>query len=298
MVTCPLCELEFKRISASHLRNKHQLSMQDFRLQFPNTVLTSEDTRALMSESSKKSGCGKWRKGVKLSDEHRLKLSVVNSGEKNKFNGKHHSKETRERMSNNHADFTGDKNPFRIAMRDEEFKMTYLRDRKMRFEQRKMDMPSWYFDYCHQRSLSACSAIESGKLRSYGRGHKAGYIESVKAGHVWCRSSYEAKFLSICDELEIVSTVESCKLRIEYVDEVGKLRRYLPDFRVNGSIIVEIKAAGLVNEVRNLCKFEAARDYCVENGLKFIVLTNPIQFRFDLEDVINGKYSCDQWLLR
>ena len=51
----------------------------------------TEKSKAKMSET---------HKGKKLSEGHKEKISVANSGENNAFYGKHHSEETRKKMSN------------------------------------------------------------------------------------------------------------------------------------------------------------------------------------------------------
>jgi hypothetical protein len=64
--------------------------------------------------SSKKRGRPK---GIPWTQEQKEKHSKINSGKGNPFYGKKHNKKTKEKMSRNHADFNGDKNPFRIASR-------------------------------------------------------------------------------------------------------------------------------------------------------------------------------------
>lgn len=55
-------------------------------------------------------------KGIPMSVEQKEKLSKNNSGDKNPFFGKKHSNETKRKMSSNHADFSGDKNPFKKSI--------------------------------------------------------------------------------------------------------------------------------------------------------------------------------------
>lgn len=53
--------------------------------------------------------------GFKMSKKQRQEMSVRNKGVNNPFYGKKHTKVTRQKMSENHADFTGDNNPFKRA---------------------------------------------------------------------------------------------------------------------------------------------------------------------------------------
>jgi hypothetical protein len=56
--------------------------------------------------------------GIAMSDEQKALLSKKFSGEGNPFFGKTHSDETRIKMSENHADFVGESNPFKRSLRD------------------------------------------------------------------------------------------------------------------------------------------------------------------------------------
>jgi hypothetical protein len=55
---------------------------------------------------------------IEWSDERKKQSKGKFAKEKNPFFGKKHSKITKEKMSKNHADFTGDKNPFKIACKN------------------------------------------------------------------------------------------------------------------------------------------------------------------------------------
>lgn len=56
-------------------------------------------------------------KGIPWTKEQKKQRSKIYSGKGNPFYNKKHNKQTKEKMSKNHADFNGDKNPFRIASR-------------------------------------------------------------------------------------------------------------------------------------------------------------------------------------
>ena len=62
------------------------------------------------------------KKGLKLSEEHKQKISEAIKGKNNGFYGKHHSEESKKKMSLNHEDFSGKNNPFYGKLHSEETK--------------------------------------------------------------------------------------------------------------------------------------------------------------------------------
>lgn len=61
------------------------------------------------------------RLGTCLTDEHKSHLSQINSGENNPMFGKHHSAESRQKISDNlKGKMSGEKNPFYGKKHDEE----------------------------------------------------------------------------------------------------------------------------------------------------------------------------------
>lgn len=97
MVECQICHKEFREITHKHLR-KHNLTLELYKLTFPNVDLISKESRNKRSKSGKKkvfteehknniriSKIGKnnaafgkpsWNVGLKLSNEHKKNLSV------------------------------------------------------------------------------------------------------------------------------------------------------------------------------------------------------------------------------
>lgn len=60
-----------------------------------------------------KNKIGNTNRGKTRSEEQKRKLSELSKGENNSFYGKKHSKETKEKMSKNHANVSGENNPFK-----------------------------------------------------------------------------------------------------------------------------------------------------------------------------------------
>ncbi len=93
------------------------------------------------------------------------------------------------------------------------------------------------------------------------------------------RSGYERKYLEILDLDENVVQYFYEPVRIEYVSNVRtcKLRHYVPDFLVvtrdGQKLLVEVKP---LRKLKNLIvqkKIKAGERWCLENGAKFVVLT-------------------------
>lgn len=84
MVRCEICLRKFRTINNFHLQ-KHNVSIQQYKLLYPTSAMTSIETRN--------------------------KISSVVSGKNNPFFGKTHSSETRKKMRENHWDISGENNP-------------------------------------------------------------------------------------------------------------------------------------------------------------------------------------------
>jgi hypothetical protein len=78
MLTCPFCKSQFKALT-THLRSAHGVSTKEFSNKFPGYPLVSDETKRKTSATSKKSGCGKWRKGQPMSEETRRKRKQLSS---------------------------------------------------------------------------------------------------------------------------------------------------------------------------------------------------------------------------
>lgn len=110
LLTCPICKTQLKTLG-SHIHFKHNLKKEDFLKQYPNTRFALDSVKEKTSKTCKKIGCGKWMKGYKLPEKRKQEYSERFSGKGNPFFGKKHTKLTQKKMSDNHADFRGNKNP-------------------------------------------------------------------------------------------------------------------------------------------------------------------------------------------
>jgi hypothetical protein len=270
LLTCPICQNQFQTLN-SHIHFKHNLSTEEFLNQYPNTKLVSDFIKNRVSKSCKKSGCGKWMKGYEYTEERREQYSAMNSGSGNPFYGKTHSKKTRKQMSDNHADFTGDKNPLvKWLEKDPNNRKKYCDIMKENWagrfsteEERRL--------YCEKLSKSISNLYING-FNPYSNCER-GWFESKKFNEkFYYGSSYEKKFLQFCETSIKVKSLQRVPFMIPYLDNTGKTRNYVADFLVNGTEVVEIKPKEMLPYNNNLLKIESAKTYCNVSGLKFKLL--------------------------
>ncbi len=110
LLTCPICGKQFQTLN-SHIHFKHKLTTEEFLHQYSDTKLVSDSVKESVSKTCKEVGCGRWMKGYKFTGDRKRQYQQKFSGRNNPFFGKVHSKKSRKKMSDNHSDFTGEKNP-------------------------------------------------------------------------------------------------------------------------------------------------------------------------------------------
>lgn len=266
-LTCPICNKEFRTLN-SHIHFKHKLSTEEFLSKYPNTKLVSDSIKRDVSKSCKSSGCGKWMKGYKFSDERKKQYTEMNSGENNPFYGKTHSEKTRKLMSENHADFTGENNPLvKWLSEDEKNREEYSRIMKAAW-----DDPKKYTMLCKRNSKSIEKAILNGNHNPYSN-CLHGWFSSKKFGKkFYYQSSYELDFLEFCERSDKVCSLQKVNFSIPYKDDCGKEHNYFPDFVVNEKVVVEIKPKTMLGYNNNREKIEYAKKFCRDRGYKYKLL--------------------------
>ena len=94
------------------------------------------------------------------------------------------------------------------------------------------------------------------------------------------RSSWERLFMVYCDKKESILQWSSEEVKIPYIHDV-KNRTYYPDFWVfmmnkNNALVeklIEIKPHYQRTMKVNKAKWNAAEEYCKENNMEFLVMT-------------------------
>lgn len=94
---------------------------------------------------------------------------------------------------------------------------------------------------------------------------------------LFIRSSWEEKIVNDLDNDQEIESFIYEPFSIRYENNKKEIRNYIPDLLItykNGQQkLVEIKPEYLINTEKNLCKFDAARNYCQEKGLLFEIWT-------------------------
>ena len=100
-----------------------------------------------------------------------------------------------------------------------------------------------------------------------------GYFWSLKNNkEIYFGSSYELAALKKFEKDDRVIKFDRCPHKIPYVFE-NKKKRYFPDFLLNNSEIVEVKAEWELTTGQILAKLKAAEQFVKENNMKFTILT-------------------------
>ena len=114
-----------------------------------------------------------------------------------------------------------------------------------------------------------------GTLAPYVRGIQQEHL-SPKVGRVWCRSSFEKRYVELLDADDDVVTYEVEPLALPYAFN-GTVHSYLPDYIVTYSsgkrTLVEVKPKRLVDQPKNVAKRLAAQVWCEQNGIGFATVT-------------------------
>jgi hypothetical protein len=211
-------------------------------------------------------------KGIPMSKEQKKLRSKKFAGEGNPFHGRKHTKATKKKMSDNHADITGDKNPFRRS----------LKDPKKREAHKQRCLDTWSKRDAEWRDKFG-EKVSKGNAESghtyHHKNHESGVCPCNKSPKGWVhfRSSWERRTVELLDDYPIVSQVEYESLTIPYTDKAARRRYARSDFLVeftNGErLLIEVKPEALVELQRD--KIAGHEEYCICEGLQYVVFMEP-----------------------
>ena len=223
--------------------------------------------------------------GYKHTAEEIAAMSERMMGKKNPFFGKKHTQETRDKMSTNHADFAGEKNPYKRALDKHPEKRVAASERSVRrWANRSRE---WRNVFGRKVSLRmASSKMDESK---YHLRHKSGHLETRKVGKIFYRSSWEKAVCEYLDLPEDENDVVSFSVEpfcVEYTNSNGKTRYTRIDFLVelrNGArAILEVKPKSLLKYGENMNKAIGIQKYCSEHGMLFFFVHES-----DLDNMCN-----------
>ncbi len=210
--------------------------------------------------------------GFKHTKEWKENHRKAMSGENNPFFGKEHSKETKEKMSENHADFRGNKNPFKNSLKDPEKKKAHKKRCQDTWDLRDEE---WRENFGKKLSLSISNS-KYFENKKFHKNHKSCFLKTKKAGKIFCRSSWEKEFALYLDENCLVESFSLEPFCIPYINSKNKKKTTRIDFYIilknNKAVIVEIKPKNLLKYNENEFKIKGQKVFCKNNGIEFLVL--------------------------
>lgn len=229
-------------------------------------------------------------KGIPMSESQKKYLSKKFSGKGNPFYGRKHSKPTKKLMSDNHADFSGDKNPFRKSLATpgkREAHRQRARDRWSSYTEQQLEEIKTTFSKAQVKNFK-------NHKPSLHKNHNSGHYFSEKFGEVFFfRSDWELQileFFSTCDLVVDLATEELC---IPYMNSENRLRYTKPDLEVtlqnSQEIVIEVKPSSLLTYKENPYKLKALREYCQDNNLKFLLINTEFFKRNNNRLILNSE---------
>lgn len=228
-------------------------------------------------------------KGIPMKEDQKKILSKKFKGKNNPFFGKKHTKKTKKQMSENHADFTGDKNPFKKWLNEDGNREIFSKIRKEVYKkkpQKQKDLEA------KKRSLSMANSDLFAKNKFH-KNHKSCHYESMW-GPFFCRSSWEKEFLLFLeDNSSKIKNVQSENFTIKYINSNGEERHcrndFFIEFKNKKKLIVEIKPTALLNYNENNNKIIAQQCFAKKMKYDFVL----IEGKREIEDL---DFAMEKWI--
>ena len=223
MIICKVCNKEFKQLD-SHLRKQHKTSSKEYKEKFPG--------------------------------------SKIMNPEDNPMYGKHMTKETKNKISNNKE------RSKKLSILMKEYRKTH----SIAGKNNPMFGRNHTKESIQKMSEIVCNQINNG--RNLFANHKKGYFYSKKQNkNIWHDSSYEKKGLEILENDPNVFEFGRSYMKISYkIDD--QIKYTIPDFIINNNKIIEVKPQRKLDNIeKERIKVAAIDSYCKNNNLFFEVWT-------------------------
>jgi len=230
--------------------------------------------------------------GFKCSEHQKEFMHNRMLGEKNPFYGKKHSLKTRKLMSKNHADFSGEKNPFAKALKGNfEKKKEHSERCKKIWEGRDQ---KWRDKFGKKLSKSLAESKKR-KKKSLHKNHNSGHLITQKGGRIFCRSSWEKEVCSILDNESIVLKFEFENLVIPYQNDAKQIRYCKSDFLIyfsNGNkSLIEVKPEALHNYGKNPFKILGQKEFCKKYKIQFSLIgEDPKNHKIEVQKILRAAF--------
>lgn len=194
--------------------------------------------------------CRLLKEPISTTDEVKEKISLSREkyiGENHPMFGKHHSKESKEKISNVHKElgkWKGEKNPAFGGLSNEiKNKISSTRTRK----------------------------ILSGEIKC----RTVGQIQTLKGGLIKYKSNWEKLFIEQIESDPKIIKFNYEPFSMKYIYD--HQRNYIPDFEIifidGTKKLIEVKPNLFLEFKINKAKFAAAKEYCKQNNMIFEVWT-------------------------
>lgn len=299
MLVCKLCGQEFKTNLGNHLKRIHGISSSDYKERFPGSPIScsfgmaSKEWRDANPDVVKRvtsaGGKAQKEKGSNLRkwceehpDEVKSNSRAVGlvSGVRNYTHIVQWRRDHPEENSEVHRRAIKkyfEENPERSREHYENTLLKGARERSDWYLQKQevvvRKLRQWKEDNPERRrDIYGGNALINSKKR-FNRKYK---IES-RFGAMVLRSSYEVKYVELCEENPLVINLEYEPVRLI----VSENSTYTPDFLITladgTKSIVEIKPKDLV-DLMDPVKVQVCREYCEANGIAFDFVTEDLLF--------------------
>jgi len=187
--------------------------------------------------------------------------------------GKKHTEAAKKKMSDNHADISGNGNPFRRSLVDNPEKRKAHRERARR---RWASYSKEELNKIRERfSKAQCNKSYHTTFTA----HKHGHHQSPKCakGEIFFRSSWELKVAECMDDCSFVISYAGESFAVPYIDSEGLTKYTKPDFLVTmvsgHQILLEVKPTSIINYKDNEYKITGHRKYCNANNIQYALIT-------------------------
>lgn len=301
MVKCQICGLEKKISIVEHLRHTHHLTCEEYRTLHKNAAVKSEEAKKLISEQNKK---------VWQDDQFRLKMCASRqiSHRKEEFRRKQSERLKRvyeagtktwndglTKNNDQRLAAIGCKNSEHLSGRSKvEFEYLQVHSERMRhLAVKHFARESWSEEkiaaWKEKISQTVSHGIATGKYDLPVSGHQHGWFLRKNSQKEFYQSSWELQFMQYLDNLDIDWTKRH-NIVIQYRDEHGSIRRYIPDFLItckNKSLLLELKGyVGSKLEVE--AKSKAAEGWATINSAVYKLCQSVRDAQIEVESLMNS----------